>query len=141
VVGEKGGFSMSAQYNQPTGWVGWAYFAGFMMMLLGILQGIAGLAAIFKDNFYLVTQNHLLAFNYTTWGWINLILGVIILMAGLEVMRGAVWARMVGVFLAGLSLIANMGFLNAYPLWSILMIVIDVFVIYALIVHGGELRE
>jgi hypothetical protein len=132
---------MSAQYNQPTGWVGWSYFAGFMMMMLGILQGIAGLAAIFKDDFYVVAQNQLLVFNYTTWGWINLILGIIILMAGLEVMRGALWARMVGVFLAGLSLIANMGFLNAYPLWSILMIVIDVFVIYALIVHGGELRE
>ena len=132
---------MSAQNNSPSGWVGWIYFAGFMMMLLGVLEAIAGLAAIFKDNFYLVTESHLLVWNYKTWGWISLILGVIVFMAGLEVMRGAVWARTVGVFLAGLSLVANMGFMDAYPLWSILMIVVDVFVIYALIVHGNELRE
>jgi hypothetical protein len=132
---------MSAQNNTPTGWVGWAYFASFMMMLLGVLQGIAGLAAIFKDNYYVVTENHLLAFNYKTWGWINLILGIIILMAGLELLRGAMWARVLAVFLAILSFTANMGFVNAYPIWSITMMVVDVLVIYALTVHGGELRE
>lgn len=132
---------MSAQTNTPSGWVGWAYFAGFMMMLLGVLEAIAGLAAIFKDNFFLVTQNNLLVFNFKTWGWINLILGIIIFMAGLELLRGAMWARVVAVFLAGLSLVANMGFLNAYPWWSALMIVIDVLIIYAVTVHGGELME
>ena len=131
---------MSAQ-NSPTGWVGWGYFAGFMMMLLGALEAIAGLAGIFKDNFYVVTENHLLVWNYKTWGWISLIMGIIIFMAGLELLRGAMWARIVAVFLAGLSLIANMGFLNAYPWWSALMIVIDVFVIYALTVHGRELGQ
>jgi hypothetical protein len=132
---------MAVQNNTPTGWVGWAYFASFMMMGLGILEGIAGLAGIFKDNYYLVTQSHLIAFNYTTWGWIHLILGIIIFMAGLELLRGATWARILASFLAVLSLIANMSFLNAYPLWSIIMMIIDVMVIYALTVHGGELRE
>lgn len=132
---------MSAQNNSPSGWVGWAYFAGFMMMLLGGLQAIGGLTAIFKDGFYVVTQSHLLVFNYKTWGWIDLILGIIIFMAGLEVYRGAVWARTIGVFLAGISFFANMGFFNAYPWWSLIMMVVDVMVIYALIVHGGELQE
>lgn len=127
--------------NQPTGWVGWGYFASFMMMILGALEAIAGLAAIFKDNFYLVTESHLLVFNFKTWGWISLILGIIIFMAGLELLRGAMWARIVAVFLAALSLIANMSFLNAYPWWSTLMIVVDVLVIYAITVHGREMME
>lgn len=132
---------MATQTNTPTGWVGWAYFAGFMMMLLGVLQSIDGLAAIFKSNYYVVTQTHLLVFNFKTWGWIDLILGIIIFMAGLEVFRGAVWARVIGVFLAGLSFVANMSFANSYPLWSVTMMVIDVLIIYALIVHGNELSE
>jgi hypothetical protein len=132
---------MAAQSNTPTGWVGWGYFAGFMMMLLGVFEGIAGLAAIFKDNFYVVTENKLLVFDFTTWGWISLILGIIIFMAGLELLRGATWARVMAVFLAGFSFIANMGFIDAYPIWSITMMVIDVLVIYALTVHGAELRD
>jgi hypothetical protein len=132
---------MSAQNNTPTGWVGWAYFAAFMMMLLGALQAIAGLAGIFKNSYYVVTSSHLLVWDYKTWGWINLILGIIILMAGLELLRGATWARIIAVFLAILSFVANMGFVNAYPVWSIIMMIVDAFIIYALTVHGGELRE
>jgi hypothetical protein len=123
----------------PSGWVGWAYFASFLMMTLGVFQAIAGLAAIFKDNYYVVTQSQLLVFNYTTWGWINLILGIVVFMAGLELLRGATWAKIVACFLAVLSLAANMGFLNAYPVWSIIMMVIDVLIIYSLTVHGREL--
>lgn len=131
-----------AQNNNTTGWVGWSYFAGFMMMFLGIFQGIAGLTAIFNSDFFLVTKNHLIAFDFTAWGWINLIFGVIIFFAGLELFRsGAAWARVIAVFLAGLNLIGNLSFIEAYPLWSISMSVIDVLVIYSLTVHGGELRE
>lgn len=132
---------MSAQNNTPTGWVGWGYFASIMMLMLGFFQGIAGLTGIFKDNYYVVTQSHILAFDIKTWGWINLILGIIIFLAGLELLRGAMWARVVAVFLAAASLVANMAFINAYPFWSILMIVVDILVIYALTVRGGELRE
>jgi hypothetical protein len=127
--------------NSPTGWVGWGYFASFMMMLLGTFQVIGGLAAIFKPSYYVVTQNQLLVFNFTTWGWISLILGIIIFMAGLELLRGAMWARVLAVVLAALSFVANMSFLNAYPVWSVVMMVVDVLVIYALTVHGAELRD
>ncbi len=131
---------MSAR-NQPTGWVGWVYFASLMMMLLGGFQAIAGLVALFKDDFYLVAERGLLVFNYTTWGWIHLLMGVVIFAAGVALLNGAVWARTVGVLLAGLSLFANMAFIDSYPLWSILMIVVDILVIYALTVHGDEVRE
>jgi hypothetical protein len=132
---------MSARANQPTGWVGWIMFASFMMMLVGIFQVIAGLVAIFKDEYYLVGEKSLVVFNYTAWGWIHLVMGVIVFLAGLALMNSAMWARILAIFLASLSLLANMAFLDAYPLWSILMIVIDVLVIYALTVHGGELKE
>ncbi|OGL25766.1 hypothetical protein A3E49_03190 [Candidatus Saccharibacteria bacterium RIFCSPHIGHO2_12_FULL_49_19] len=131
---------MSAR-NQPTGWVGWVYFASLMMMLVGGFQAISGLVALFKDDFYLVTEKSLLVFDYSTWGWVHLIMGIVIFAAGVALMNGAAWARMVGILLAGLSLFANMAFLSAFPLWSILMIVVDVLVIYALTVHGDEVRE
>ena len=131
---------MSAR-NQPTGWVGWIYFASLMMMLVGGFQAIAGLVALFKDDFYLVTAKNLLVFDYSTWGWIHLLMGIVIFMAGVALMNGATWARMVGILLAGFSLFANMAFLSAYPLWSILMIVVDILVIYALTVHGDEAQE
>ena len=131
---------MSAR-NQPTGWIGWVFFASLMMMLVGGFQAINGLVALFKDDFSLVSEKALLVFNYTTWGWVHLLMGIVIFAAGVALMNGATWARIVGVFLAGLSLFANMAFLAAYPLWSILMIVIDILVIYALTVHGSELIE
>lgn len=132
---------MATQNNTPTGWVGWVYFAGFMMMILGGMQMIAGLVGIFKDQFYVVTSNHLVAFDYRQWGWTALILGILIFFAGLELFRGALWARIIALILAGLSFLANMAFVDAYPIWSILIMVVDVFVIYALIVHGNELDQ
>ncbi|HSW84988.1 MAG TPA: hypothetical protein VLF79_00025 [Candidatus Saccharimonadales bacterium] len=130
------------QNDNTTGWVGWAYFAGFMMMFLGIFEGIAGLTAIFNSDFFLVTQKHLVALDFTAWGWMTLILGVIIFFAGIELFRtGAMWARIIAILLAGLSLIGNLAYIEAYPLWSITMMVIDALIIYALTVHGSELRE
>ncbi|OGL24863.1 hypothetical protein A2884_00925 [Candidatus Saccharibacteria bacterium RIFCSPHIGHO2_01_FULL_48_12] len=128
---------MSAR-NDSSGWVGWIYFASLMMMLVGGFQAITGLVALFKDDFYLVSEKALLVFDFSTWGWIHLLMGVVIFSAGVALMNGAVWARMVGVLLAGISLFANMAFISAYPLWAILMIVVDVIVIYALTVHGDE---
>ena len=132
---------MAARNNTTSGWVGWAYFASFMMMLLGALPGIAGLTGIFKDNYYVVTEKALLAFNFKTWGWINLVLGIVIFMAGLELLRGAAWARIIAVLLAIMSFVANMTFFNAYPWWSLVVMIVDVMVIYSLTVHGSELEE
>ena len=83
----------------------------------------------------------MLFLNFTTWGWIHLLLGIVVLIAGFYVMHGSTWARVVGTILAGISLIANLAYVNTYPIWSIAIMVVDVLVIYALIVHGGELKE
>lgn len=126
--------------NQPTAWVGWIYFASVMMMLVGGLQIMAGLVAIFKDNYYVVTQNQLLVFDFTTWGWAYLAIGILIFAAGLAVMFGKTWGMVVGTILAVISILSNLAFMSAYPLWSIVAIVIDLLVIYALTMHGSEVR-
>jgi hypothetical protein len=127
--------------QEPTGWVGWIYFASMMMLILGGLQALTGLVAIFKDSFYVVTQGGLVAFNYTTWGWINLIMGIIVVITGIEISRGSGWGRVVASFLVVLNAITNLAFLPAYPVWSCIALIIDALIIYALTVHGGEVRE
>ena len=131
---------MANKSSQPTGWVGWVYFAGAMMLVVGALQAIAGLVAIFKHTFYLVTSSNLIAFNYTAWGWIDLVLGAIIFLAGLGVWAGVTWARVVGIFLAALVLVDNIAFIKAYPVWAVISIVISGLIIYALSVHGNEVQ-
>jgi hypothetical protein len=127
--------------KEPTGWVGWIYFASMMMLVLGGLQALSGLVAIFKDDFYVASQKGLVIFNYTTWGWINLVIGLIVVITGIEIARGSGWGRVFASILIVLSALANLTFLPAYPVWSIVALVIDGLVLYALTVHGGELRD
>ena len=126
--------------RQATGWAGWVYFAGFMMMVMGVLEMINGLTALLHDKFFLVRSSQLAVFDFTTWGWIHLLLGLVVLLAGTAVLSGHVWGRIVAVFLAMLNIFANFAFLSAYPIWSIIAIALNVLVIYALTVHGDEVR-
>lgn len=127
--------------TERTGWVGWIMFAGVMMVLLGVFQAMEGLVALFNDEYYLVVGNDLvISVDYTTWGWVHLLLGIVIAGAGLGLMAGQMWARVVGNIVAMLSAIANIAFLAAYPVWSTIIITIDVLVIYALTVHGSEAK-
>ena len=130
---------------QPTatsGWVGWIAFAGVVMIILGTFHLFEGLVAIFKDTIYLVGKSGLVvSIDYSVWGWVHLITGAILIAAGLGVLRGQLWARALGVFMALLSAVVNFGFLPAYPVWSALMIAVDLIVIWALTVHGDELRN
>jgi hypothetical protein len=127
---------------EQTGWAGWLVFASFMMFLVGTFQAIQGLVAIFDDGYYVVRESGLVVnVDYTAWGFIHLILGILLILCGAGVLTGNVVARGVGVLLAALSALANMAFIASYPVWSIIIIVVDVLVIYALTVHGGELRS
>jgi hypothetical protein len=126
----------------PTGWTGWVVFAGFMMILVGLFQAIQGLVALFDDGFYLVGESGLVVdVNYNVWGTIHLLFGLVLVLSGLGVLAGNLAARTVGVILAGLSALVNMAFIGAYPVWSLIIITVDVLVIYSLIVHGKELHD
>ena len=128
--------------STPTGWVGWLVFAGVMMILVGAFQAIDGLIALFNDELYVVRPNGLVIdIDYTAWGWTHLLLGILLIAGGFAVLSGRAWGRTLGVIAAVLSAIVNFAFIPAYPVWSLLIITVDVLVIYALIAHGGELRE
>lgn len=127
--------------RETTGWVAWAWFAAAMMIMIGTFDVIAGLVAIFDDNFLVGAAGKLYVVDATAWGWTTVIIGAIVVAAAVAVMRGAVWGRTVAVVMAMLNAVAQLSLIRAYPVWGLLVILLDVFIIYALIVHGGELRD
>ena len=124
---------MSQYESRPSGWViTGAMFAAVMMILIGIFQVIAGIAAISKDDFFVVTENYVFDLDVAAWGWIHLILGVLVLLAGIALIGGKTWGGLVGITLASLSAVANFFAIPYYPFWSILIIALCVWVIWAL---------
>ncbi|MEU5881397.1 hypothetical protein [Spirillospora sp. NPDC047279] len=129
----------TAERKPVSGWaVGFVLFAGIMMIMAGVFHAIAGFAAILEDEFYVVNRNYAYEVDATAWGWIHLILGIVVAAAGCAVISGRLWARIIGIALAVASGIANFFFIPYYPFWSLLLIALDVFVIWALCVYGRE---
>lgn len=132
----------SVEPTEMSGWVGWIGFAGFMMALLGTFHVIQGLVALFQDDYFLVGQSQLVvSVDYTAWGWVHIIGGVIVVAAGVGLFSGLLWARIVTVALSLLSAVVNVVFLAAFPIWSVTMIAIAILVIWAVTVHGSELKH
>jgi len=131
---------MTTQPGQRnSGWAtGLAVFAGVIMIMVGIFQALSGLSAIINDKFYVVTPNYAYEIDVTGWGWIHLILGIVVALAGFYVLTGRLWARIIGITMALFSAIANFFFIPYYPVWSVLIIALDVFVILALATYRGD---
>jgi hypothetical protein len=125
--------------SRSTSAVGLTVFAGVMMIILGVFQVVQALVALFNDDFYVVGQKWVFEFDLTVWGWIHLIVGIVVAVAGFFLFRGAVWARAVGIGVAAVSAVLNFMWLPYYPLWSLLIIALDVFVIWALTAHGRDI--
>jgi hypothetical protein len=133
---------MAERPSEPSGWaVGWTYFAGMMMIIIGAFHIIAGFVAIVDDQFYLVTKEYIFQFDVSTWGWIHLILGILVLIAGFTVFSGSLFGRTVGTILAVISAIAAFAWLPYYPVWAIVIIALAVSVIWALTVHGRDVTR
>ena len=124
-----------------TGWTGWIVFAGVMMIISGSLNALYGLVAVVNDEWVVWTNRASLYLDISQWGWVHLVIGLVVLLSGIGVFSGNVLARTVGVIAVTISLIANFFFIPAYPLWAIAVVVIDVLVIWALTAHGGEMRH
>ena len=135
-----------AQYDRTdvprvSGWaIGGITFAGTLLIMIGVFQAITGLAAIFNDEFFVVTQNYTFDLDTTAWGWVHLILGILLVVTGWGLFAAKTWAAVVAIFLAMLSAIANFFFIPYYPFWSILLIALDVWVIWALTRPGAMER-
>ncbi len=125
---------------QTSDWgAGVAALAGILMVMLGGWWIIAGLVAIVNSEFYVVTQEWIFEFSTTSWGWTHLILGVVVIFAGIGVFSGAVWARTVGVILAVISGLVAFAWLPYYPVWAILFVTLSVFTVWALTAHGRDI--
>jgi len=127
--------------NRSTWAVGYTYFAAIMMVFLGAFHALAGLTGIIRDEAFVVTKDYIVQLDTTQWGWIHLIVGLIVLFAGFSLLSGAVWARTVGVIMAIISGIVAFVWLPVYPVWGILLVVIAVGVVWALTAHGRDVVE
>lgn len=121
--------------------VGLTVFAGALMIMVGVFHAIQGLVALFNDEFYVVGQEWTFKFDLTQWGWIHLLGGIIVALAGFALFTGAVWARVVGVIVVGVSAVVNFMWLPYYPVWGIVIIALDIFIIWALTVHGRDVAQ
>jgi hypothetical protein len=132
----------SQQNDPPSGWaIGLITFAGVLMIMSGAFQAFTGLVAVFENEFYVATRNYLLQFDATSWGWIHLLLGLVVVGAGFAVLAGQTWGRVVGIILAVVSALANFAFIPYYPFWSMTIIALDVFIIWALAAHGRDITR
>lgn len=121
--------------------VGMTVFAGALMVTVGILQALQGLVALINDEFLVVGPDYVYKFDLTTWGWIHLTMGVVVLLAGVFLFRASTWARVIAVMVASVSIIANFMWAPYYPLWSLIVIAMDVFIIWAVTAHGRDILD
>ncbi|MFF4350616.1 hypothetical protein [Streptomyces sp. NPDC001530] len=119
------------------GVTGWTVFASIMMIFGGIMSIFEGIAAIAEDDVFVTTRNFTFQWSLAGWGWLHLILGIVVTLAGFALFSGTMWARIVGITVAGLSMLANFAWLPWYPFWAITLMVVDAFVIWALCARTG----
>jgi hypothetical protein len=121
-----------------SGWaVGGIAFAGTVMVMIGIFQVLEGLVAIFNDEFFVVTRNYTFDLDVTAWGWIHLIIGIIVVATGFGLFARSTWAGVTGIMLCVLSAISNFFFIPYYPIWALLLIGLNIWVIWALTRPGA----
>lgn len=111
-------------------------FAGALLIMVGIFHALQGLVALFNSDLYAVGENYWLHFDFTTWGWVHLLLGALTAGAGAGLLFGQTWARTVAVIAAAASLVGSFMWLPHYPVWSLVVMALDVFIMWAAIVHG-----
>jgi hypothetical protein len=129
--------------DMDTAWTGWVGFAAIMLALIGSITFFEGLVAIFRDEYFVLTPGGALIFDLTTWGWVMLFWGILLFIAGLGLAAKSSWARWFTIIVVSLNLIAQLGFLgNAqYPLWTLVIIGLEIVVLYALTARWGEVQR
>jgi hypothetical protein len=121
--------------------VGFILFAAIMMIMAGVFQALQGIIAIFENEFYVATRSYTFQFDATTWGWIHLLVGLLVAFAGWGLLSGRTWARVVALTLAVLSAITNFLFIPYYPFWALPLITLDILVMWDVAAKGGHLRD
>lgn len=127
--------------NGVSGWTGWVAFAAIMLIVLGSFHAIAGIVALFQSDIYVNGANSIWILSYTSWGWTHILWGLLAVWAGSSLASGNMYGRIFAVVVAVVSAIVSLAFVPVYPIWSILIIAIDVCIIYAVTVHGKEMKK
>ncbi len=131
-----------ATNNGASSWTGWIAFAGILMILRGLSEAFLGITALINNQYLLITgSNNQLVLNTahtSAWGWVDLAVGLVVLAAGFSLLHGSNWARIFAVVFTSFSFLVNMAFLGIFPVWSIVGMVVDALILYALVVYGKE---
>jgi hypothetical protein len=124
-------------------WAGWIGFAGLLMIVMGAIDFFEGLIAVIRGQYYVLTPNQIIVFDMRTWGWLTLIWGCVIVLAGLGLVGGATWARWFSIVVVCVSIIHQLGFVGnaSYPLWSLAVLTLSVIILYALTAKWGEREQ
>lgn len=131
--------SSGQRVDTPSGLaVGTTITAAIILIIGGVCHAMEGVVGLATNEFYVTTQKWIFQFDVTTWGWIHVLVGVIAVLAGIGLFSGAVWARTVAVAVAAISILVNFVWLPYYPVWAVLIIAFDIFVIWALTAHGRD---
>ncbi|HWL78527.1 DUF7144 family membrane protein [Microbacterium sp.] len=127
--------------NTVTGWVGWGVFAAVILIISGLLNIFHGLQALIgPDSLFFTTEAGLFSVDIQSWGSFHLIIGILLLLIGVALLGGATWARVIAIVLVALNALAQLTLIAAQPWLSLAVLAIDILVIYALTVHGRELK-
>ena len=133
--------TMSETTNTASGWTGWGVFAGVMLIIGGAIDLLFGLAAVIgPDSAYFVAQSGLFMIDVAGWGWWHLISGALLVLVGVSLIGGATWARVVAIILVALNALGQLSLMSAQPWLSLALLAVDILIIYALTVHGRELK-
>ena len=135
---------MATTHNDAaSGWVGWIGFASFMLLFTGLFHVIEGIADLARQQVFVHTSDsgNVWILNYHKWGWINIIGGILLVSAGASLIKGGVWGRIFTCFVVVLSMLAAISQIPIYPIWSIVILIIDSLVLYAVTLHGSEVKK
>jgi hypothetical protein len=131
-----------ARMARSSTWTGWISFAGWLMVIVGMIDFFEGLIALIRGSYYTITPNQIIVVDLTTWGWIMLLWGIVLTAVGLGLLSGQTWARWFAIVAGSINFIVQLGFVgsSAYPLWALTGQALTLVVLYALIVRWGDAR-
>jgi len=132
---------MASKNDSVSGWTGWVAFASVILVVLGFFHVFAGVVALFSNDILVLGPENTWLVDLTSWGWAHIVWGLLGIWAGLSLAKGKTFGRVFAIVVAITSAIVNMAFIPVYPIWSILIIAMDVLVIYAVTVHGKEMKS
>lgn len=132
---------VSETRHEVTGWSGWVIFGGVVMIVIGAMNAIYGLIAVFNDEWAIWSNRTVVYLDLSQWGWVHLIVGGLVALAGIGVMSGNGVSRVAGSVIVALSMLVSFVALPIYPVWSLVVLTLEALVLYALIAHGGELAR